>query len=269
MCSHPASAQQRPLLTQDAEVVGAGRVLLEAGIDHARGQSYPASGLTGNLTRLPVLGISVGISSIAELQFDGGIYDRLSVTKRERAPLSPLLTFPATTLETSDVQDFTVGTKVRLKAEGARSPSIGVLLSTRLPNATNGTGLGLDTLQFFTSLLAAKTIASVRAVGNVGVGVLPDPVEGNRQNDVVTAGFSLARALTDHAEVVAELNGRISTREVPFPGTESRGLLNFGARYTKGPVRVDAAVFTGLTTVDPTIGTTVGLTYVFRAFSVP
>src|SRR5688572_16998569 len=74
-----AFAQQRPLTTEDPEPVGAGRVLVEGGLDYARSVEYPASGLQGNLLRLPLLGVSIGISSIAELQIDGGLYNRLSI----------------------------------------------------------------------------------------------------------------------------------------------------------------------------------------------
>jgi hypothetical protein len=31
---------------------------------------YPVSGLRGNLLRLPLIGLSIGISSIAEIQID-------------------------------------------------------------------------------------------------------------------------------------------------------------------------------------------------------
>ena len=34
-------AQQRPLVTEDPETVGAGRVLVEAGVDYARDVEYP------------------------------------------------------------------------------------------------------------------------------------------------------------------------------------------------------------------------------------
>jgi hypothetical protein len=68
----PAVAQQRPLVTEDPEPVGAGRILIESGLDYARDAEYPASGLQGHLLRVPLIGISVGISSIAELQIDGG-----------------------------------------------------------------------------------------------------------------------------------------------------------------------------------------------------
>src|SRR5580765_2963487 len=86
-----ASAQQRPLLTEDPEVVGAGRVLVEGGIDGAHDMHYPLSGLEGNLWRVPTLVISVGISSIAEIQIDGGPFNHLSITKRQLAPLSSLV----------------------------------------------------------------------------------------------------------------------------------------------------------------------------------
>ena len=54
-----------------------------------------------------------------------------------------------------------------------------------------------------------------------------------------------------------------------FPGTESRGVLKIGGRYTHGPVRLDAGVFVGMTTLDPTVGFTAGFTYVFNAFTIP
>jgi len=263
-----AHAQQRPLVTEDPEPVGAGRVLLEGGFDAAHDMSYTVSGLKGNLLRVPTIGVSVGISSIAELQIDGG-HDRLSITSRNPgAPLASLLT--ATGDSTSDFEDTVIGMKIRLLAEAADRPAIAIRFATKLPNASNESGLGLDTTDFFASLLGAKTIQSVRVVGNLGVGILADPTDGNRQNDVLTYGLSFARALTQQTEVVGEVNGRASVRTGdPFPGTESRGILKLGGRFTTGALRLDAGVYFGLTTIDPTIGFTAGFTYVFNAFTLP
>ena len=86
--SSAAFAQQRPLVTEDPETIGSGLILLEGGFDVSQDVFYPASGLQGNLLRLPTLGVSFGISSIAELQLDGGFYNRLSVRSRRDAPLS-------------------------------------------------------------------------------------------------------------------------------------------------------------------------------------
>jgi len=265
----PAFAQQRPLVTEDPETVGAGRVLLEGGVDYAHNQDYPVSGLKGNLWRVPTLGISVGLSSIAEFQIDGGLHDHLDITSRDpNAPLVGLLT--ATGTSTSDFEDIFIGTKIKLAPETETRPSVGFRFSTRLPNASNESGLGTDSFDFYASGLVAKTVQSVRTVGNIGVGILADPVVGNRQNDVLTYGLSVARAVTQPVEFVAEVNGRVSTRSgEAFPGTESRGLLKFGGRYTQGLLRLDAAIFFGLTSVDPTVGFTAGFTYVFDAFKVP
>jgi len=263
-----ASAQQRPLVTEDPEPIGAGRVLIEAGVDAGHNQEYPVSGLKGNLLRLPAIGISVGISSIAEFQIDGGFFNYLDITERRSAPLAFLVT--ATGTSTHDVEDTVVATKIRIVAETPSRPAVGIRFATKLPNASNESGLGLDTTDFYATLLGAKTVESIRVVGNFGLGILADPTNGNRQNDVVAYGLSLARAVTQQTDIVGEVNGRVSTRSGgPLPGTESRGLLKFGGRYTRGPLRLDGAVFIGLTSVDPTIGFTAGFTYVFDAFKVP
>ena len=47
-----AHAQQRPLLTEDPETIGAGRVLVEGGIEYDNDAVYPVSGLRGDLLRL-------------------------------------------------------------------------------------------------------------------------------------------------------------------------------------------------------------------------
>ncbi|HKB09205.1 MAG TPA: hypothetical protein VKD69_01080 [Vicinamibacterales bacterium] len=264
-----AFAQQRPLLTEDAETIGAGRVLLEAGFDYAHDYENPVSGLQGNLITLPTVGISVGLSSIAEFQIDGGIFNRLSITSRNRnAPLASLLNISGDS--THDVSNAIVATKIRLWAEGPGHPAIGIRFATKLPNASNEKGIDLDTTDFSGSVLVAKTVQSIRVVVNAGGGILTNPTAGVGQNDVFLYGLSFARAVTQETELVGELNGRFSTRSAgAFPGTESRGLLKLGARYTRGPVRGDAAVFFGTTSIDPTIGFTVGVTYVFNAFTLP
>ena len=264
----PAFAQQRPLVTEDPEVVGAGRILLEGGIDYGRDIFYPASGLTGNLLRAPLIGLSFGLSSIAELQIDGGLYNSLSITDRVDAPLSGMLDVPGNT--THDFEDIVVATKIRVLSEGETQPALGVRFATKLPNASNENGLGLDTTDFYISGLVAKTVQSIRVVGNMGLGILGDPTRGDAQNDVLAYGVSFARALTNATEVVGEVNGHAHVRGgTAPPGTESRSALRVGGRYTHGMMRVDAGIIVGLTTRDPGFGVMAGATYVFDAFRVP
>src|SRR5262249_36388976 len=265
----PAAAQQRPLVTEDPEVVGAGMVLIEGGFDYSHDVLYPASGLQGNLLRLPTLGVSFGLSSIAELQLDGGFYNRLAITRAGvgPAPLANQLTVTGTT--THDVEDLVIATKVRIAAEPGSRPAMGLRFATRLPNAGNESGLGLDTTDFHAQFLIGKTSKSIRIVGNIGLGILGDPTRGDNQNDVLDYGASVARAVAEGVEVVGEGNGRASARGgTPPAGTESRGIFRLGGRFTRGTVRIDAGILLGMTSRDPSFGFTAGATYVFKGFTV-
>jgi hypothetical protein len=262
-----AWAQSRPLVTEDPETVGPGQILFEAGIDYGKDVVYPASGLQGNLWRLGTFGFSFGVSPIAEIQLDGGVRNRLSITHRANAPLSHMLT--GTTDSTSDVEDLSIGAKIRFLSETAGRPSMALRFATKLPNAGNESGLGLDTTDFAFGLAVAKTVQSVRVVGNVGFAILGDATRGDRQNDVITYGASVARAMAPGFEVVAEVNGRANTRSNSAPvGTESRSVVRVGSRFTRGPVRLDGALLLGITERDPTWGITGGLTWVFNAFRI-
>jgi hypothetical protein len=262
-----AFAQSRPLATEDPETVGPGQILFETGVNYSQDLFYPASGLRGNLWRIPSIGFSFGVSSIAEIQLDGGIRDTLAITSRTPAPLSYMLT--VTGDRTGDFPDAVIGAKIRFSPETATRPSMAVRFNTRLPNEGNESGLGLDTFDFNFDLMIAKTVQSIRIVSNVGFGILGDPVRGDNQNDVLNYGGSVARAVAPGVEVVAEINGRLNTRSgTPPVGTESRSVMRLGTRFTHGPVRYDAAFLAGLTERDPTWGFTVGLTYVFKAFNV-
>ncbi len=267
-CAATAVAQQRPLVTEDPEVIGTGRMLAEAGVSYGRDIFFPASGLRGNLLTLPSVGVSIGLGSIVELQLDGAFANRLSITHREEAPLSGRLRVDGD--RTTGVDDFVVATKLRLASETQRRPAIGLRLATKLPTSSNEVGIGLDTTDFLSTLLVGKTVRSVRVVGNLGLGILGDPTDGSRQNDVIMLGASVARALTEDFEVVGELQGQADLRSGRTPpGTESRGVLRFGARLTRGTVRMDAALVTGLTVRDPSWGFTMGATYVWDAFVIP
>ena len=264
-----AQAQQRPLVTEDPETISAGLVLIEAGFDYGRDEQFTVSGLTGTLLRVPVVGLSFGVSSIAEIQLDGLSYSRLAVTDRDMAaPLSGALNFAGET--TTSIEDFVIGAKIRLVAERDRRPAFSFRFATRLPMASNESGLGLDTTDFLATILIGKTTESVRIVGNVGVGILGDPTRGDRQNDVLLYGVSIARAVAEGFELVGEINGHGSTRRgVPPPGTESRSVMGLGARYTRGTVRLDVGVSAGITTRDRSFGITAGFTWVLEAFQVP
>ena len=264
----PASAQQRPLQTEDPETIGSGRILIEAGIDCNRDVYYPVSGLRGNLLTVPTLGVSLGVSSIAEIQMHIGGYQQLAITERvPTAPFAQLLLLDGNT--TDDLEDMHIGAKVRLLSETANRPSIATRFSTRLPNAGNESGLGKDMQDFETSVLVAKTVQSVRVVSNVGLLMLGNPTRPAAQDDLLFYNLSVARAISQAAEVVGEFVGRANFARTTTPGAEDRGLLRFGARYTHAGVRLDGGILLGLSPRDPAIGFTAGFTWVFNAVTIP
>lgn len=261
LVGNPSFAQQRPVRTEDPEPVGEGKMLLEAGIDHTWTERFPVSGLEGDILRGPLLGLSSGMGASSELQLDGLSWSRLAIGTRFDAPLSSVV--ESRGLSTASVDDIVIGAKTRLLRETPTRPSIGLRFATRLPNAGNEKGIGTDTMDFFQSLLVAKSVGTTRVVGNVGMAILSDPTRGDRQNDVLTYGVSVVRSLR-HVALVADVNGWISTRSgTPPPGTDTRGTATFGVRYPTRRLRFDAGVYTGLTASDERFGMTGGITWTF------
>ena len=268
LCAAPIFAQQRPLQTEDPESIGAGRILIEAGLDYNRDAYFPVSGIRGNHLTVPALGASLGVSSIAEIQIDWGLYQKLSITEQvPGAPLTDLLQIDGDT--TDDFGDIHIGAKVKLLGETAGRPAIGSWFRTRLPNAGNESGLGKDVQDFASAVSVGKTIQSVRIVANIGLMMIGKPTDAVAQDDLLIYSLSVARAISPSAEIVGEFVGRANFASIVTPGAEDRGLLRFGARYTTSGVRFDTGILLGLTPRDPEFGVTGGLTWVFDAFRIP
>ena len=264
----PSFAQQRPLKTEDPETIGAGRVMIEMGVDYNRDVYLPVSGLRGNHFIVPPFGVSLGVSSIAEIQIDAGLYQKLYITEQvPGAPFSNLLQLDAGS--TADVDDIHIGAKVRLFGETARRPAVGSWFSTRLPNAGNESGLGKDMQDFASAVTIGKTVQSVRVVANIGMLMLGNPTRPAAQDDLLIYSLSVARALTQRSEVVGEFVGRANFANIVTPGAEDRGLLRFGTRYTINSFRFDAGILLGVTPRDPKVGFTGGFTWVFNAIHIP
>src|ERR1044072_4223889 len=85
-----AHAPQRPLLTEDVDIIPPGTVRIEAGIDFMQGAKYTVSGLKGDLTRVGVIGVSFGMGPNVEFQIEGVAQNYLSINSRgpSAVPLS-------------------------------------------------------------------------------------------------------------------------------------------------------------------------------------
>jgi hypothetical protein len=98
--------------------------------------------------------------------------------------------------------------------------------------------------------------------GNLGIGILPAPLERFSQNDVLLYGLAGIYRVNDRFNVVSEVNGRISTRSGNAPlGTESQGEYRMVTQIRASGLRFDAAAIFGLTRYSPRSGLTFGVTY--------
>src|SRR6476469_11190232 len=91
MCSViGVSAQQRPLITEDVDIIPPGSIRIEAGIDFMQGAKYSLSGIRGDLTRVGVIGINFGMGPNVEFQIEGVAQNYLSINSRgtSAVPLS-------------------------------------------------------------------------------------------------------------------------------------------------------------------------------------
>ena len=67
LASSAASAQQRPLITDDIDITPPGSIAVSAGADFLQNAKFPLSGLTGDLTRVADIRIRQGFASNVEI----------------------------------------------------------------------------------------------------------------------------------------------------------------------------------------------------------
>lgn len=261
-----ASAQQRPLLTEDVDVIPTGTIRLQVGADFLQRARFPASGLSGDLTNVGVISVNFGLSPNVEFQIDGIAQRYLSIKSAVPNPAIQLALPSANS--TNDVGDFTISTKIKLRNETARTPSIGFRFGAELPNSNQSRGIGLNNTNVFGTILVGKKfgdvengVPRVNTFGNIGLGILTAPTVLFSQNDVLLYGVAGIVRVSNRFNIAGEINGRASVRKNAPLGTESQGQARLGFQLKAENLRFDFAGIAGLTRVSPRTGVTFGVTY--------
>lgn len=257
------SAQQRPLITEDVDIIPPGSIRIEAGIDFMQGARYTVSGLTGDLTRVGVIGINFGMSPNVEFQIEGVAQNYLSINSRSVSAI-PLELAPGVN-SANDTGDFTLSAKFKLRNETRRGPSLGFRFGVQLPNSNQSRGIGLNQTNAFGSILVGKkfgTDGRLNTFANLGLAILTAPTEPFTQNDVFTYGLAGIFRVNKQFSIAGEVNGRANTRPGDGPlGTESQAEARLGMQIRAAGLRFDFAGIKGLTRFSPNSGFTVGVTY--------
>jgi hypothetical protein len=258
-----ATAQQRPLITEDVDIIPQGTIRIEAGIDFMQGAKYSVSGLRGDLTRVGVIGINFGMGPNVEFQIEGVAQNYLSINSRGFSAI-PLELLPGAN-STNDTGDFTLAAKFKLRNETRRGPSLGFRFGVQLPNSNEARGIGLNQTNAFGSILVGKKFGQdgrFNTFGNLGLAILTAPTELFTQNDVITYGLAGIFRINKQFSVAGEVNGRANTRPGNGPlGTESMAEARLGMQIRASGLRFDFAGIKGLTSFSPNSGFTVGVTY--------
>jgi hypothetical protein len=258
-----ARAQQRPLITEDVDVLPPGTARVEAGIDFMQDAKFPASGLTGDLTRVGVIGVHIGLSPNVEFSIEGVAQNFLSINTR--VPGAIPLEVAANANSTNDTGDFRLSTKIKLRNETRRGPSLGFKFGVELPNSNEARGIGLNNTNAFGTILFGKKFGQdgrLNTFANLGIGIYTAPTQLFTQNDMLIYGAAGIFRVNKQVNIAAEVNGRANTRGGAAPlGTESQGEFRLGLQVKAAGLRFDAAGIKGLTEFSPRSGVTFGITY--------
>ncbi len=264
-----ARAQQRPLITEDVDIVPQGSVRIGAGVDFLQNAKFRLSGLKGDETRVGVININAGFAPNISFEIAGTLQNFLAINSAQSPPPIPL-SIAANANSTNDIGDFSIAAKIKLRNETGNLPALGFKFGFQIPNTDQARGLGTNQNNIFGLVLVGKKFGKqykdktrqINLFGNLGIGILPAPLERFTQNDVLLYGLAGIFRVNKTFNVVSEVNGRASTRSGLAPlGTESQGEFRLGTQIKTSGLRFDAAGSIGLTKYSPRSGVTFGVTY--------
>lgn len=264
-----ARAQQRPLITEDVDIVPQGSVRIGAGVDFLQNAKFRLSGLKGDETRLGVMNINVGFAPNVSFEIAGTLQNFLAINSAQSPSPIPL-SIASNANSTNDIGDFSIAAKIKLRNETRNLPALGFKFGFQVPNTDQAKGLGTNQNNIFGLVLVGKKFGKqykdktrqINVFGNLGIGILPAPLERFTQNDVLLYGLAGIFRVNKTFNIVSEVNGRASTRSGKAPlGTESQGEFRLGTQIKTSGLRFDAAGSIGLTKDSPRSGVTFGVTY--------
>src|SRR5262245_39328176 len=254
------AAQQRPLITEDVEIVKPGSIRFELGFDFLQDRDFTLSGLNGDQSRIGVISLTFGLAPNVEFETGGVIQNYLSINRQYRASAVPLI-ISQTANSTNDFGDIYLATKIKLRNETERAPGLGFRFGVELPSSNQQRGIGLNQTNFFATAIASKHFGRLGVSSNLGLGILTAPVNAFTQNDVLLYGLSATYKFNNRVAMVSEINGRYSTRRNPPLGTESDGIARIGARIRSGGVLFDVSGIRGINRISPSSGVSFGVSY--------
>ena len=198
--SIPPAFADRPLVTEDVDILSPGDVEIELAAEYLANPGIPfrAQEIERAFIKSPALGVNIGLGEIVEVQADFEmIYLDQAAINNEYAH-----------------GDLRLWTKIQAAEESDSWPALGARFGTKLPNAEDEHGRGTDETDFFASMLLSRHFDNFYVHLNMGLGILGDPNQANSQDDVMVYGLAFELPLEETSlTLVAEINGQAFSNE--------------------------------------------------------
>ena len=246
LCALPpltASAQTRPLQTEEATTARRGTSVLEIGVEAIRNEPNFVTGRLRDRWAGPILRFVHSPADNVEIDVEW----TARVGQRNDPDFGSV----------SDWGDVALRAKVRFLEESGARPAIGARFGVLLPETSFGNGLGPNALRMSAQVLATKTIGAATLHGNAGLALHDEVYRPHEQRDFLAYGLAAEVRLRRRLAVVGEWAGLAGSG---MPGADAHSELRAGVRWGAGDWIADGAVRRGLDDADGTWGLTAGVT---------
>jgi hypothetical protein len=250
-------SQQHPLAVESATLLESGHAQFDFGVSHFRRQPFPLSGLTGNLSKFGNIRFCISLSEYVELQTEGTLLNILDITERLPAFNSANV---VSSNPTADIGDFSVWTKFGVMNEYVSGFGFSVQFGIQLPNASNESGLGVDEMNFYSSLLLQKHFAG-KWTANIGLGILGDPAKVGQQHDVLIYGMEYSLPVGESTYLLLQTAGRTGHEGI---GIHDLANAKLGLEMTFGDVSLKGFGVSNFSSADKSKGIGFSASYDFQ-----
>jgi hypothetical protein len=243
----PVFAQTRPLSTEEATTAAAGRIVLEVGATVMGKEPNFLAGSERTRFDLPTLNFVYSPSGNVEID--------VAWAGRVIASNDPAFG------TVSDWGDVTLRTKVRLAQNAKGDSALAARFMVTLPETNQAKGLGPNTLRMGAQILATKAMGKTTLHTNLGLAIHDEVFGAHSQNDLLSYGFAVERALAGRFTLLGEVAGRSGSGEAVIDRTHE---ARVGVRRAGTRVSWDAAIRRGLSDSDGEWGFTAGVSWTIR-----
>ncbi|TFG65475.1 MAG: hypothetical protein E4H28_04110 [Gemmatimonadales bacterium] len=259
----PVSAQTSRLSTVPPVAdIRQGDALVGLGLSYGLEQSFPLSGLRGDLLVLGRMSASYALADHALLELDMETVRVLWIDEAGPASVPP--TDAEVGGSTAGFGDLRLGLTFAPFTLGS-DISFGGWFAVELPNSDQRSGIGTNTTNILLGPVVSIPGDRLTVTSRLGVGILESPLVSFTQDDVFVYSLDALIRAGDGLRFVLSVDGRTNPRRTVSLGLEDVGLVRAGMELGRGHWRLDAGIARGYAQRSPNWRASVGLSRVTRA----